>query len=408
MKKINTLVSLLLAFSMIFSIVSVGAHAQTVTNSKNDVTKVAFVGDSITYGAGVKNRETEAYPFVIKAMLGDGYEIGNFGVSATSALSNAKQPYTQKDEYMASLGFGADILFIMFGTNDIKYENWLDGKDHFVSDYVAIINSYKEINPNVKVFVGVPPRIFKENVFGERSPQILENEGIPAIYEVAKEAGATAIDLFTPTKDSPELFPDFLHPNADGNKIIAEIIYNAIFAKDITAGASDWAKAEIELAYKVGIMPEKLSENYLKDITRQEFCEMVVNMLPQGLTQTRTAAFTDCNNEAVNYAYSVGVVNGVSDTSFAPDNKATREEMATMLHRAYLLVAPDATVTGAANFTDGELISDWALDAVTFLNLSGIMKGDTNGNAMPNKNTSVEEAVLLVYRTYNSAYNYGK
>lgn len=408
MKKIKVLLSALLVLTMLFT--NVAVFAQVGADGTTRAKKVAFVGDSITYGAGVKNRDTEAYASIIQEKLGDEYIVGNFGVSATSALSTAMQPYTEKPQYQESLNFGADILFIMFGTNDIKYENWDEGKDHFVEDYVALIDSYVEVNPELEVYIGVPPRIFKENVFGERSPQILENEGIPAIYEVAEISGATVIDLFNPTKDSPEFFPDFLHPNAEGNKVFAEIIYDAMFGEkiDITLGSSEWAASEIELAYKAGIMPEKLSQDYHKDITREEFCEMVINMLPANLEQTRTAAFTDCNNSAVNYAFAVGVVNGVSETSFAPNAKATRQEMATMLYRAFLLIAPDAKVTETVNFADIDYIAGWALDSVTFLNLNKIMYGDSVGNIMPQKNTSVEEAVLLVYRTYNSANCYGK
>lgn len=378
-------------------------------------TKVAFVGDSITYGAGVKDRDTEAFVSILKNTAGGKYEIENFGKSATSALFSSKAPYRETEEYKASLEFAPDILVIMFGTNDIKYENWNDGKDSFEDDYIALIDSYKRVNPDVKVYIGIPPRIFKENVFGERSPAILENEGIPAIYNVSDIVGADVIDFFNPTKDSPEYFDDYLHPNAEGNKVFADIASKVLFkntqtkpSKVITEGASDWAKGEIALAYAAGIMPEGLIGKYKTDITRQEFCEMVVNMLPEDLAATRTASFTDCNNEAVNYAYSVGVINGISDTEFAPNRNATREEMAAMLYRAYKLIAPEAAPTTSGNYPDKDMISSWALDSVNFLNEQGIMKGDNLGNVTPKNNTTCEQAVLLVYRTFCSAYFFGK
>lgn len=386
---------------------------QWLYNHTKENKKVAFVGDSITYGAGVTDRATKAYPSIVDAKLGAGYEVGNFGVSATSALSTAKIPYIHTEEYKASLEFEADILFIMFGTNDIKYENWIEGKDNFEADYAALINSYKEVNPDVKVYIGIPSRIFKENVFGERSPEILENEGIPAVYNVAEAVGAEVVDFFNATKESPEFFPDFLHPNADGNKLFAELVYEAIAEEDaesspVTLGASEWAKGEIALSYAAGIMPEKLRGDYQTDITREEFCEMVVNVLPSDLKSTRDAAFGDCTNDAVEYAYSVGVVNGMSDSEFAPTAKATREEMAAMLYRAYKLIAPEATSKSECEYPDKALISDWALESVNFMNESGIMLGDDVGNIMPKKNTTREQATLLVYRTYCSAYFYGK
>jgi len=386
---------------------------QWLYSHTKDPVKVAFVGDSITYGAGVTDPKAEAYSSIIAKKIGPKYRVGNFGVSATSALSTAKMPYIEQAAYQNSLDFDADILFIMFGTNDIKYENWDEGKNNFEADYAALIQSYKDVNPDVKVYVGIPPRIFKENVFGERSPEILENEGIPAIYNVAEAVGAEVVDLFTPTKDMPKLFPDFLHPNAEGNKVFAEIISDVMFAnvpetKIITAGASDWAKGEVALSYAAGIMTEKLAGDYQEDITREEFCEMVINMLPANLESKREAAFNDCSNDAVNYAYAVGVVNGMSDSVFAPNAKATREEMAAMLYRAYKLIAPEAAPTAVGKYPDKAKISDWAVDSVNFMNENGVMLGDDNGNIMPKKNTSREEAILLVYRAYCSAYYYGK
>lgn len=374
-----------------------------------DKTKVAFVGDSITYGAGVKERDSEAYVSIIAKKYGNEYTVGNFGVSATSALKTAKYPYIETNEYKESLEFSPDILCIMFGTNDIKHENWTEGKQNFESDYTALINSYKAVNPELKVYVCIPPKIFKENVFGERSPKILEEEGIPSICNVAKAVDAEVIDFFNATKDNPEFFTDFLHPNAEGNVAFADIISGRIFSpKIVTAGASDWAKGEIALSYAAGIMPENIAKDYQSDITRQEFCEMVVNMLPANLEAVRTAKFDDCENDAVAYAYSVGVVNGISDNEFAPEAKATREEMATMLYRAYKLIAPDAKSDTIGEFPDKALISDWAIEAVNFMNEFKIMLGDDIGNIMPNKNTTREEAVLLAYRAYCSAYYYGK
>ncbi|MDY3030313.1 MAG: GDSL-type esterase/lipase family protein [Clostridia bacterium] len=386
---------------------------QWLYNHTKETKKIAFVGDSITYGAGVANRDTDAFASIIKAQYGDKYEISNFGVSATSALKTAKQPYVDKDQYKASLEFEPDILFIMLGTNDIKYENWDEGKDNFVADYVELINSYRMIKPSLKIYIGIPPRIFKENVFGERSPEILEKEGIPAVYKVIEEVGATPVDFFTPTMDSPELFPDFLHPAEEGNKVFAKIVEEVMFAPadetviPVTDGASDWAKDEIALAYASEIMPATLIGGYTADITRKEFCQMVVNMLPENLEASRTASFDDCDDDAVGYAYSVGVVNGMSDKEFAPDNKATREEMAAMLYRAFKLVAPEAVVSAVGEYPDSESISDWAKESVDFLNENKIMNGDEAGRINPQANTSREESILLVYRAYCAAYYYG-
>ena len=82
--------------------------------------------------------------------------------------------------------------------------------------------------------------------------------------------------------------------------------------------------------------------------------------------------------------------------------------MATMLYRAYKLIAPEAGTTAKSNAPDRAKVSDWAADAVDFMNESGIMKGDDKGNLKPLDMTSRQEATLLVYRAYCSANKFGK
>ncbi len=380
--------------------------------------KLAFVGDSITWGAGTADRLGTSFVPLISNALQDNYIIGNFGVSGVSALYSAVSPWIETTEAKLAYEFKPDVLHIMLGTNDIKNENWDMGKGNFKNDYKKIVDGFKAVNPNLKVYVGIPPRIHKENVFGTRSPKILEEEGIPLIYEIATEIGAETINYFDPTKDKPECFADFLHPNEEGHKILAQEALKVIPEKfevskesasiSLTGGASEWAKGEIALATAAGIMPAKLRDNFKADITREEFCEMVVNMLPEGLEETRKSSFRDTKNEAIKYAYAVGVVNGVTDKKFDPEANATRQEMAAMLYRAYKLIAPKAAPTAYSTSPDRRNISGWALESVDFMNEQKIMNGDDLGNLNPLSNTTREEAVLLVSRSFCSANRYGK
>lgn len=85
--------------------------------------RVACVGNSITFGAGIPNREANAYPAQLQAYLGDGYEVRNFGVSATTASPRGDHPYTATEAYRASLDFAPDIVLLKMGTNDTKPQN---------------------------------------------------------------------------------------------------------------------------------------------------------------------------------------------------------------------------------------------------------------------------------------------
>ena len=90
------------------------------------------------------------------------------------------------------------------------------------------------------------------------------------------------------------------------------------------------------------LIPEKLlSSDFKENITREEFASVCVKlyekMLGKNIEILLPNPFDDCDNEDVIKAYSVGIVNGVSDALFAPDDTLTREQAATMLSRAYAL-----------------------------------------------------------------------
>ena len=65
-------------FLMICLMVAIESYAQKI--------KVACVGNSITYGAYVANRELNCFLVQLQAWLGEEYEVVNFGVSGTTAL----------------------------------------------------------------------------------------------------------------------------------------------------------------------------------------------------------------------------------------------------------------------------------------------------------------------------------
>ena len=103
--------------------------------------KVACIGNSITFGAGLSNQARDSYPAVLGQMLGSGYDVRNFGVSGTTVLSSGDSPYINTRVYKQVLDFQPDIIFIKFGTNDSKGGNWKH-KDEFKGDMQAMIDVF--------------------------------------------------------------------------------------------------------------------------------------------------------------------------------------------------------------------------------------------------------------------------
>ena len=65
--------------------------------------KVACIGNSITFGHGITDREHFHYPAQLQQYLGDGYEVRNYGVSATTMLLKGDFPYVTTSQYKESL-----------------------------------------------------------------------------------------------------------------------------------------------------------------------------------------------------------------------------------------------------------------------------------------------------------------
>ena len=75
-----------------------------------------------------------------------------------------------------------------------------------------------------------------------------------------------------------------------------------------------------------------------------------------------------------------------------------------MLLRALKASRPsrDYSVTGRVDFIDKDSIAAWAMEAVEYMNRSGIMKGVGGNRIDPLGNTTREQAIALVLRTYDA------
>jgi len=191
----------------------------------------------------------------------------------------------------------------------------------------------------------------------------------------------------------------------DGTVNVEEIGY-APGAPDAADAASAWAVIEIEQAIAHGLTTDGILSDFQKNITRREFCEISVKLYEK--LSGRTAApvspnpFTDTSNAEILKAYNLGIVKGVSPDRFAPDQSITRQEICVMLMRALKAAIPSLNTETAHStvFADENKIAQWAIDAVRFMNSRGIMKGVGSNMINPLGNTTREQAIILVKRTY--------
>lgn len=98
--------------------------------------------------------------------------------------------------------------------------------------------------------------------------------------------------------------------------------------------------------------------------------------------------------DAVGWAASAGVVSGYSDGRFAPYDGVTREQFAVMLWR----YAGSPAGTGALDFRDAALVSDYAADALRWAVGEGILTGKSGNRLDPQGQTTRAEAAQMLYQ----------
>lgn len=193
--------------------------------------RVACVGDSITYGHGIENRLKGCYPAQLGRMLGDKWQVRNFGVRGATMLKQGDLPYWQQPAFLDVLAYNPDIVIIKLGTNDTKPQNW-KFKDQFARDYADMIDRFSELSAHPRIWICYPVPAFSErwgiNEF------VIKNEVIPIISRVSRKAHVPIINLYQPLSGKPKYFPDDIHPNAEGAFLIAKEIYAALTGRAFT------------------------------------------------------------------------------------------------------------------------------------------------------------------------------
>lgn len=194
--------------------------------------KVACVGNSITYGALIQDREFNSYPAQLSVLLGDGYEVKNFGVSGSTLLNNGDHPYMATEAYDQSLRYQPDIVFIKLGTNDSKPWNRTH-LSQFNQDYLRLIDSYRQLPSHPRVILLTPLRSFLQ---GDESisEHVIQTRIIPEIEEIAYQQDLEVVNLHNLFGDQwdESLIPDKLHPSSLGAGHIASKLHMYLAAPE--------------------------------------------------------------------------------------------------------------------------------------------------------------------------------
>ncbi|HYQ29874.1 MAG TPA: GDSL-type esterase/lipase family protein [Polyangiaceae bacterium] len=240
----------------LISLVSTGLATSSALGAPRMPTHVACVGDSITYGYGASNQATKSYPANLQTLLGASVQVKNFGRNSATLLSApyGDLPYEDQAEFAAASSFvsgaGASAVvdvIIMLGSNDSKNFNWApSGKpkndQQFLKDYRAMVEHFSALAPKPLVFLALPPATGNSPCCSIDG-QVIHDEIVPLIKQLATEKDLPTIDLNTPTTGHPEYFGDGVHPTDAGYALIAGLMRDALLTDRSSGGAAGVAGA---------------------------------------------------------------------------------------------------------------------------------------------------------------------
>ena len=201
---------------------------------KTEVTRMAppvrivCVGNSITEGFGNTSQD-KAWPGQLGHLLGKGYAVVNCGVSGTTMFKNSDASYWETDRFVQAHEADPQILIMALGTNDADPWRWNRWKGEFKSDYLDMVQTFRQGGKDPIIYVCLPPPLYGP----DKQPQntVVEEELIPLLREIAEEINAEVIDYHQPLLDAADCFPDNVHPDDKGAARMAQIAFDKI--KDI-------------------------------------------------------------------------------------------------------------------------------------------------------------------------------
>jgi len=197
--------------------------------------RVACLGDSITYGARVK-RDTQSYPAVLQRLLGDDYEVRNFGIGGATLLKTGRPNVWQALDKAKT--FRPQVVVISLGTNDTcggRRANWAKIAA-FDRDCQTLIDELAALNTGPRILLCTPTAMVLETPGLSASRLANLKERKPRLQQLCKQIRTVArangkknvglIELNRVLAGKPKLVTekDGVHPNVAGYRAIAEAL----------------------------------------------------------------------------------------------------------------------------------------------------------------------------------------
>jgi len=162
-----------------------------------------------------------------------------------------------------------------------------------------------------------------------------------------------------------------------------------------------WYDSELAELQKQNFISEVHFQNPDNPILREEICDILVSLYkhqnPDKEIKNKANSFADIQNSAfknsIENAYSLGMIQGVSNTEFQGQGTLTREQFATIIYRMH-----GSPMSIVRVYEDFNKISEYALSAIDYCIEQEILKGTAKGYFSPKTKLTKAEALVIVNR----------
>ena len=221
----------------------------------------------------------------------------------------------------------------------------------------------------------------------------------PSTDEPSTEEPAEDIEIVVdPDEEVAVINPaEEVEKDAETGAIVWENTYEDVKADEWYADAVGFAKT-------TGLMNGVGETSFAPDatLTRGMFATILYRLV-EAPEAAQKVGFKDVSDDAwyadaINWGAKNGIVTGVGAGNFAPDDVVTREQMATMLYRFATLMGHEAEAA-ALGFADAEHVADWAEEAFAWCTANGIINGVSDTHLAPQQTATRAQAAAVFMRT---------
>ena len=225
-------------------------------------------------------------------------------------------------------------------------------------------------------------------------------------FTVTAEDGVTTA-VYTVTVNTAAL-PEPITPGVDNKKPASKPEVKLPFT-DVST--SDWFYDDVAFVYENGLFSGTDSRSFSPNASMTRAMLVTVLYRLEGEpTVTGRSSFTDVRSGAyyeksVIWAAANGIVTGTDSTSFSPDAKVTREQLAAILYRYAQYRKLDTDASAKLNsFTDADSVSAYASEALGWAVSEGLING-ASGKLMPKGDATRAQVAAILHRFVKNVLN---